>query len=47
MLREHKPSIDLGADYCDRLDTARLQRRNIQRLQHLGSSVTLIPVSAA
>ena len=47
MLRDHKPSTDLGADYFDQLDTERLQRRYVQRLEHLGYTVTLTPVPAA
>jgi transposase len=47
MLREHKPYTDLGADYFDRLDTERLQRRYVQRLEQLGYTVTLTPASAA
>lgn len=46
MLRDHKPYTDLGADYFDHLDTARLQRRYVQRLEHLGYTVTLSPVPA-
>jgi transposase len=47
LLREHKPYTDLGADYFDRLDTERLQRRYVQRLDQLGYTVTLTPVPAA
>jgi len=47
MLRDHKPYSDLGADYFDRLDTERLQRRYVQRLEHLGCTVTLTPAPAA
>jgi transposase len=47
MLREHKPSTDLGADYFDRLDTQRLQHRYVQRLAQLGDTVTLTPAPAA
>jgi transposase len=47
MLRDRKPSSDLGADYFDRLDTERLQHRYVQRLEHLGYTVTLTPVPAA
>ncbi|MGZ6349175.1 MAG: hypothetical protein ACXWQ8_06660 [Ktedonobacterales bacterium] len=47
MLREQKPYTDLGDDYFDRLDTERLQRRYVQRLEHLGYTVTLTPAPAA
>jgi transposase len=47
LLREHKPSTDLGADYFDRLDTERLQHRYVQRLEQLGYTVTLTPAPAA
>jgi transposase len=47
MLRAHVPSSDLGADYFDRLDTERLQRRYVQRLEQLGYTVTLNPAPAA
>ncbi len=47
MRRAHQPSTDLGADYFDRLDTERLQRRYVQRLEHLGYTVTLTPAPAA
>jgi len=47
MLRDHKPYTDLGADYFTRLDTERLQRRYVQRLEHLGYTVTLTPTPAA
>jgi transposase len=47
MLRDHVPYSDLGADYFDRLDTERLQRRYVQRLEQLGYTVTLNPAPAA
>jgi hypothetical protein len=47
MLRDQKPYMDLGANYFDRLDTERLQRRYVQRLEHLGYTVTFTPVPAA
>lgn len=46
LLRDQKPYIDLGVDYFDRLDTARLQRRRVQRFESLGYTVTLTPVLA-
>jgi hypothetical protein len=47
MLRDHKPSTNLGADYFDRLDTQWLQRRSVQRLEQLGYTVIFTPVPAA
>jgi hypothetical protein len=47
LLREHQPATDLGANYFDRLDTQRLQRRYVQRLEHLGYTVTLTPAPVA
>ncbi len=41
MLRDQRPYEDLGADYFARLDTARLQRRSVRGLEHLGFAVTL------
>jgi transposase len=47
MLRDQKPYTDLGADSFDRLDTERLQRRYVHRLEQLGYTVTLTPTHAA
>jgi len=47
MLRDQKPYTDLGVDYFDRLDTERIQRRYVQRLEQLGYSVILTPAPAA
>ncbi|GAC1458953.1 MAG: IS110 family transposase [Ktedonobacterales bacterium] len=47
MLLDQKPYTDLGTDYFDRLDTERLQHRYVQRLEHLGYTVTLTPGPAA
>jgi hypothetical protein len=47
VLREKKPYRDLGADYLDKLDTTRLQRHHIQRLEQLGYTVTLTPKEVA
>lgn len=41
MLKNNKPYEDLGADYFDQLDAARIQRRAVQRLEQLGYAVTL------
>jgi hypothetical protein len=47
MLRDQNPSTDLGVDSFDRLDTERIQRRYVQRLEQLGYSVILTPAPAA
>ena len=47
LLRDRAPYHDLGADYFERLDTSRLQRHDVQRLQTLGFTVTLTPAGAA
>jgi hypothetical protein len=44
VLRERQPYHDLGADYFDRLETARIERHYVRRLEQLGYTVTkLIP----
>jgi transposase len=47
MLRDRRPYADLGPDYFDRLDTARVERHHIYRLEQLGYTVTLTPKEAA
>jgi hypothetical protein len=47
MLRDHRPYADLGADYFDRLDAARLEHHHVRRLEQLGYTVTLTPIPAA
>lgn len=47
MLRDRRPYADLGADYFDRLDAARLERHHVHRLEQLGYTVTLTPTSVA
>ena len=47
MLRDQRPYTDLGADYFDRLDTARLERQHVRRLEQLGYTVTLTPAVVA
>jgi transposase len=47
VLREKKPYRDLGADYFDKLDTARIERHHVRRLEQLGYTVTLTPDHAA
>jgi transposase len=46
LLRDQQPYTDLGADYFDRLDTARIERHHIHRLEQLGYTVTLTPTVA-
>lgn len=46
VLRDHTPYTDLGPDYFDRLDQARVERHHVRRLEALGYSVTLAPASA-
>jgi transposase len=41
ILRDKKPSSDLGGEYFDHLDTARIQHHHVRRLEQLGYSVTL------
>ena len=47
VLREKKPDTDLGADSIDKLDTARIERHHVRRLEQLGYTVTLTPAHAA
>ena len=47
LLRDKRPYADLGADYFDRLDTARIQQHHVHRLEQLGYTVTLQPTEAA
>lgn len=46
MLRDHVPYADLGPDYFDRLDQARVERHHVRRLEQLGYTVTLSPAVA-
>jgi len=46
VLRDHHPYSDLGADYFDQLDRARLERRYVHQLERLGYAVTLTPSAA-
>ncbi len=47
ILREGTPYRELGADYFDTLNTARLERHHVNRLKALGYEVTLTPLAAA
>jgi transposase len=47
VLRDGTPYRELGADYFDKLDTARLERHHVNRLKALGYEVVLTPRAAA
>jgi transposase len=47
MLRHRVPHQDLGADYFDRRDTARIRRHHVRRLQQMGYQVLLVEEPAA
>jgi len=47
LLRDQKKYQDLGADYLDRLDTNRLTRQLVRRLERLGHDVVLKPKESA
>ena len=47
MLKDDRPYSDLGADYFDQLDRARVERHHVRRLEQLGYTVTLTPAPAA
>jgi transposase len=47
ILKDKRPYSDLGADYFDKLDTARIERHHVRRLEQLGFTVTLTPKEAA
>jgi len=47
IIRDKKEYQDLGADYFDKLDTARIERHHVRRLEQLGYTVTLTPKEAA
>ena len=46
VLQTRQPYAELGIDYFDQLDTARIQRHHVRRLEQLGYSVTLTPLAA-
>lgn len=46
VLQDQRPYTDLGADYFDRLEAARIERYHVRRLEQLGYTVTLAPVVA-
>ena len=47
MLRSHQPYHELGPEHFDRLDTTRIQRHYVHRLQQLGFTVALTPSGVA
>ena len=47
LLQDKSPYTDLGAAYFDTLDTARIQRHHVHRLEQLGYSVALTPRQVA
>jgi len=47
VLRDGKPYRELGPDYVQPLDPARVARRHVQQLERLGYAVTLAPQGAA
>lgn len=47
LLRDKRPYADLGADYFDKLDAARMERHHVRRLEQLGYVVTLTPIQVA
>jgi transposase len=47
LLRDGRPYCDLGPDYFERRDAARLERYHVRRLEQLGYAVTLAPPAPA
>ncbi len=47
MLRDKKPYTDLEADHFDKLETVRIERQYVQKLEQLGYHVKLTPQEAA
>jgi len=47
MLREDKPSSDLGPDYFEKLEAIQIEHYHVRRLEQLGYTVTLTPAPAA
>src|SRR5207302_3593742 len=45
VLRTGRPYSELGVDYFDQLDTARIERHHVRRLEQLGYTVTLTPAA--
>jgi hypothetical protein len=47
VLQSKTPSTDLGVDYFDKRDAARIERQHVRRLEQLGYRVTLTPKEVA
>jgi transposase len=47
VLRSKKPYYELGSDYFEKLDTARIEHYHVHRLEQLGYTVTLAPQQVA
>jgi hypothetical protein len=47
VLRPKKPSVELGPDYFDHWEAARLERHHVRRLEQFGYTVTLTPKEVA
>ena len=47
MLKTNTAYSDLGADYFDQLDSQRLARQAVRRLEQLGYTVALTPKEVA
>lgn len=46
LLHDHVPYRELGGDYFERLDAAKLQQRHVHQLERLGYAVTLTPATS-
>jgi transposase len=46
VVRTGQPYAELGVDYFDRLDAARVECHHVRRLEQLGYAVTLTPMTA-
>jgi transposase len=46
VLRSGRPYDELGVDYFDHLNAARIERHHVRRLEQLGYTVTLTPAAA-
>jgi transposase len=46
VLRTRQPYKELGVDYFDRMDSTRVERHHVRRLEQLGFTVTLTPTAA-
>jgi transposase len=46
VLKTGRPYVELGVDYFDHLDAARVERHHVRRLEQLGYTVTLTPAAA-